>query len=30
MWIKESGIYDKALVTEFCVFSKRRGNVTDF
>ena len=30
MWFKESEVYDKVLVTEFCVFLTRRGTVTDF
>ena len=30
MGIKQSEVYDKVLVTEFCVFSTRRGTVTDF
>ena len=28
MGIKQSEVYDKVLVTEFCVFSTRRGTVT--
>ena len=30
MGIKQSEVYDKVLVTEFCVFLTRRGTVTDF
>ena len=30
MRIKQSEVYDKVLVTEFCVFLTRRGTVTDF
>ena len=30
MRIKHSEVFDKALVTEFCVFLTRRGAVTDF
>ena len=30
MRIKQSQVYDKVLVTEFCVFLTRRGTVTDF
>ena len=30
MRIKQSKVYDKVLVTEFCVFLTRRGTVTDF
>ena len=30
MRIKESEVFDKVLVTEFCVFLTRRGTVTDF
>ena len=30
MGIKQSEVYEKVLVTEFCVFSTRRGTVTDF
>ena len=29
MQIKQSEVYDKVLVTEFCVFLTRRGTVTD-
>ena len=30
MRIKQSEVYDKVVVTEFCVFLTRRGTVTDF
>ena len=30
MQIKQSEVFDKVLVTEFCVFFTRRGTVTDF
>ena len=30
MRIKQSEVYDKVLVTEFCVFLSSRGTVTDF
>ena len=30
MWIEQSEVYDKVLVTEFCVFLTRCGTVTDF
>ena len=30
MQIKQSEVFDKVLVTEFCVFLTRRGTVTDF
>ena len=30
MGSKQSEVYDKVLVTEFCVFLTRRGTVTDF
>ena len=30
MQIKHSEVFDKVLVTEFCVFLSRRGTVTDF
>ena len=30
MGIKQSEVYDKVLVTGFCVFLTRRGTVTDF
>ena len=30
MQIIQSEVYDKVLVTEFCVFSTSRGTVTDF
>ena len=30
MRIKQSEVYDKALVTEFWVFLTRRGTITDF
>ena len=30
MGIKQSEVYDKVLVTEFCVFLTRRETVTDF
>ena len=30
MGIKQSEVYDKVLVTGFCVFLTRRGRVTDF
>ena len=30
MQIKQSEVYDKVLVTIFCVFLNRRGTVTDF
>ena len=30
MQIKQSKVYDKVLVKEFCVFLTRRGTVTDF
>ena len=30
MGIKQGEVYDKVLVTEFCVFLTRRGTVTDF
>ena len=30
MGIKQSEVYDKVLVTEFCVFLTRRGTTTDF
>ena len=30
MQIKQSEVYDKVLVTEFCVFLTTRGTVTDF
>ena len=30
MRIKQSEVFDKVLVTEFCVFLTRRGTVTDF
>ena len=30
MGIKQSEVYHKVLVTEFCVFFTRRGTVTDF
>ena len=30
MRIKQSEVYDKVLVTEFCVFLTRRGTMTDF
>ena len=30
MRIKQSEVYDKVLITEFCVFLTRQGTVTDF
>ena len=30
MRIEQSEVYDKVLVTEFCVFLTRLGTVTDF
>ena len=30
MQIKQSEVYSKVLVTEFCVFLTSRGTVTDF
>ena len=30
MRIKQIEVYDKVLVTEFCVFLTRRGTVMDF
>ena len=30
MRIKQSKVFDKVLVTEFCLFLTRRGAVTDF
>ena len=30
MRIKQSEVYDKVLVTEFCMFLTRRGTVTEF
>ena len=30
MQIKQSEVYDKVLITEFCVFLTRRGTMTDF
>ena len=30
MRTEQSEVYDKLLVTEFCVFLTRRGTVTDF
>ena len=30
IWIKQSKVYDKVLVTEFCMFLTRCGTVTDF
>ena len=30
MWIEQSEVYDKLLVTEFCVFLTRLETVTDF